>query len=249
LGAEFTYDNEGRYDHDINNGGDRDDEIGEREHDDRYFDPQPLHNGDVYDQTGPSCAAAIRYVVRNEARVTKRQISIALVTTEQRSREEIMGKASRTDAAQHQIVSKQLSKVVPHSSFGDPVTAPGMNGSILRTSDARRQSVADSLVYAPGKQGALLCTLRAVRGEPADNADSVASRGSAQLVQYVGNSPLPHSNTEYFDIYDGDSESIESALPAQDASRNGEHPNPRQQTVNDTTEQTPREKCWYWNTY
>jgi hypothetical protein len=37
------------------------------------------------------------------------------------------------------------------------------------------------------------------------------------------------------------------ALPAYDASRNGEQPNPKQQAVNDTTEQTPREKCWYWN--
>jgi hypothetical protein len=40
---------------------------------------------------------------------------------------------------------------------------------------------------------------------------------------------------------------IDSALPAQDATRIGEHPNPRHQKVTDTTEQTPREKCWFWN--
>jgi hypothetical protein len=132
LGAGFMYDN-GRCDHDINNGGDRDDEFGGREHDDRNYDPQPLHNDDVYDQTGPSCAAANRHGVHNktlmgeteseelrEARVRKRQMSSALVTTEQRSHEEIARKASRMDAAQHQIVSKQLSEFVPQSSFGNP---------------------------------------------------------------------------------------------------------------------------------
>jgi hypothetical protein len=40
---------------------------------------------------------------------------------------------------------------------------------------------------------------------------------------------------------------IDSALPAQDATRIGEHPNPRHPQVIDTTEQTPREKCWFWN--
>jgi hypothetical protein len=40
---------------------------------------------------------------------------------------------------------------------------------------------------------------------------------------------------------------IDSALPAQDAMRIGDHPNPRHQKVTDTTEQTPREKCWFWN--
>jgi hypothetical protein len=70
LGAGFTYDN-GRYDHDINNGGDRDDEFGGREHDDRNYDPQPLHNDDVYDQTGPSCAAANRHVVHNNTLMGK----------------------------------------------------------------------------------------------------------------------------------------------------------------------------------
>jgi hypothetical protein len=56
LEAGFTYDN-GRYDHDIDYRGDRDDEFGGREHDDRNYDPQPLQNDDVYDQTGPTCAA------------------------------------------------------------------------------------------------------------------------------------------------------------------------------------------------
>jgi hypothetical protein len=37
-------------------------------------------------------------------------------------------------------------------------------------------------------------------------------------------------------------------LPAYDTSSNGEQPKPKQQ-ANDTTEQTPREKCWYWNRF
>jgi hypothetical protein len=40
-----------------------------------------------------------------------------------------------------------------------------------------------------------------------------------------------------------------TAVPAYDTSRNGEQPKPKQQAVNDTTEQTPREKCWYWNRF
>jgi hypothetical protein len=203
LGAGFTYDN-GRYDHDINNGGDRDDEFGGREHDDRNYDPQPVHNDDVYDQTGPSCAAANRHVVHNntlmgeteseelrEARVMKRQMSIALVTTEQRSHEEIARKASRIDAAQHQIVSKQLSEFVPQSSFGNPGSAPGVNGSVPHTSDARRQPITDPLGYAPGKSASILDASRAARDGTKNNADSVISRGTAQVVQYVDSYPLP----------------------------------------------------------
>jgi hypothetical protein len=204
LEAEFTYDDEGRYDRVMNNGGDGDDEFGEREHDDRYSDPQPLHNGDVYDQTGLSCAAAMRYVVRDdtlmveteserryEARVKKRQMftgndsETRLVTTEQRPREDFSRKASRMDAAQRQIVHQQLSEFVFYSSFGDPVTAPGVNGFIPRTSDARRQPVADSLGYATCKSASNLDTLRAIRGVPADNTDSVASHGSAEMVSAI----------------------------------------------------------------
>jgi hypothetical protein len=201
--AEFTYDNEGGYDPDRNNGGDRDDEFSEREHDDRYSDPQPLHNGDLRDQPGPSRAAAVRYVVRDdtpiddseserryEAKVKKRQMSTVddsetrLVTTEQCPREGFSRKASRMDAAQHQIVHQPLSEFILHSSYGGPVIAPCMNGSIPHTSDARWQPIADSLGYAPGKSASNLDALRAVRRVPADIADSVTSRGSAQLAHF-----------------------------------------------------------------
>jgi hypothetical protein len=151
----------------------------------------------------------MRYVVRDdtlivdaeserryEARVKKRQMfaiddsETRSVTTEQRPREVFPRKASRMDAAQHQIARQPLSEFVL-SSCGGPVIAPGTNGSIPHTSDARRQPIADSLGYAPGKSASNLDALRAVRRVPADNADSVPSCGSAQLVRWEGNSPLP----------------------------------------------------------
>ena len=151
-------------------------------------------------------------------------MSTALVTTEQRSHEEITRKASRMDAAQHQIVSQQLLKFVPQSSFGDPVSAPGMNGSVPRTSDARRQPITDPLGYAPGKSASILDASRAVRDGPKNNADSVTSRGSAQVVQYVDSSPLPryaqglsqtlttHDNNNRSDIHQ-DNPIVPAGLP------------------------------------
>jgi hypothetical protein len=142
-------------------------------------------------------------------------MSTALVATEQRSHEEIKRKASRMDAAQHQIVSKQLSEFVPQSSFGNPGSAPGVNRSAPHTSDACRQPIADPLGYAPGKSASILDASRAVRDGTKNNADSVTSRGSAQVVQYVDSYPLPryaqglsqtlttHDNNNRDDIHQG----------------------------------------------
>jgi hypothetical protein len=139
-----------------------------------------------------------RHVVRNntlmdeteseelrKARVMKRQISVASVTTEQRAIKEIKRKASRTDAAQRQTVSKHLPEVVPQSSFGNPGFAPGVNGSVPHTSDARRLPITDPLGCAPGKSASILDASRAARDGTKHNADSVTSRG------YVDSYPLP----------------------------------------------------------
>jgi hypothetical protein len=173
--AGIAYDDEG-YDRNVKYGGDRRDEVDGHEYDDRYYDPQPLRSEDIFAQTGRACATEDRRVVRNAAhldeneseelrrtRVTKRQLSTALVATEQSSSEEIKMNASKTDAAQCQIVQEQLPEVVYQSYFG----------------------------HAPGKFVPIPNASSAARDRTKHNADSVTSRGSAQVVHYVDDNPHP----------------------------------------------------------
>jgi hypothetical protein len=73
----------------------------------------------------------------------------------------------------------------------NPGSAPGVNGSVPHTSDARRQPITDSLGYAPGKSASILDASRVARDGTKNNADSVTSRGSAQVGQYVDSYPFP----------------------------------------------------------